>query len=475
MVQHLWKKIPFFTNESSSIFNLPLLQSQTKIIRDPISSLKGRFSMNFKKFQLGLVHVAVAMTLVPINSTLNRVMIRELSLSATLVAILASLPYFFSPMQVAIGSFSDRHPVFGLRRTPYIYAGLVLCSLGVAISPWAAFKLAEGGAIGVLAGITPFLAWGMGYNLSSVCYLALASELSGEKERGSTIAVMWFMMILGIILTAVGLGMMVESYSPAVLQNAFVVVGAVALVMGSIGLVWLEPRSSGNVIPSETTSYRKMIDAVLSNPVGRTFFVYLLLLLAAILGQDVLLEPFAAEAFNWSVSQTTRLTSIWGGAVLLTILLASPLEKILSRKMVAQIGNLGALGGFLLILVSGGLRSSAGFYGGVLLLGAGTGLSTVANLALMFDLTLPGQVGLFVGAWGLSNSLSRLVGSILGGVVRDVATNLSGVPLTGYVVVFGIESLMLLAAILMLGRIDVGLFRASSAIPTPLERAAISE
>jgi hypothetical protein len=54
-------------------------------------------------------------------------------------------------------------------------------------------------------------------------------------------------------------------------------------------------------------------------------------------------------------------------------------------------------------------------------------------------------------------------------------TNLSGVPLTGYVVVFGIESLMLLAAILMLGRIDVGLFRASSAIPTPLERAAITE
>ena len=53
-----------------------------------------------KRFQLALVHLAVAMTLVPINSTLNRVMIKEMAISATLVAVLASLPYLFSPTQV---------------------------------------------------------------------------------------------------------------------------------------------------------------------------------------------------------------------------------------------------------------------------------------------------------------------------------------------------------------------------------------
>jgi len=92
--------------------------------------------MTFKRIQLGLIHVAVAMTLVPINSTLNRVMIKELAISATLVALLASLPYLFSPIQVAIGSFSDRHPVFGYRRSPYILVGLLLCVLGVTIARW---------------------------------------------------------------------------------------------------------------------------------------------------------------------------------------------------------------------------------------------------------------------------------------------------------------------------------------------------
>src|SRR4030042_1111412 len=99
--------------------------------------------MFFKRIQLGLIHVAVAMTLVPIQSTLNRVMIKELSIAATLVALFASLPYLFSPIQVAIGSFSDRHPVLGFRRTPYILAGLILCVAGVIVSPQVAFLMAE--------------------------------------------------------------------------------------------------------------------------------------------------------------------------------------------------------------------------------------------------------------------------------------------------------------------------------------------
>jgi hypothetical protein len=54
--------------------------------------------MPFSKIlRLGLIHVAVALTLVPINGTLNRIMIGDLGLAATLVAVLISLPYLFSP------------------------------------------------------------------------------------------------------------------------------------------------------------------------------------------------------------------------------------------------------------------------------------------------------------------------------------------------------------------------------------------
>ena len=431
--------------------------------------------MFLKLFQLGLIHVAVAMTLVPINSTLNRVMIKELAISATLVALLASLPYLFSPIQVAIGSYSDRHPIFGFRRTPYILAGLILCVLGVVVSPQVAFLMADNFPLGLLAGLLAFGAWGMGFNLSAVSYLSLASELSGENGRGKTIATMWFMMIVSIIVTAIGLSRMVDPYTPEVLTRAFGVVAASALSLGLLGLIRLEPRSGiSSSTTSESYSVKEMTSAITANPVARTFFIYLLLLLAAILGQDVLLEPFGAEAFGMTVTQTTRITSVWGTFVLLAIIMAGLLEGRVSKRLVAQFGNTGALLGFVVIVISGTLVDQNIFYAGVTLLGIGTGLSTVANLSLMFDLTMPGMVGLYIGAWGFSNALSRLTGSILAGVVRDVVTQATGQALSGYLVVFSIEALMLFVAAFMLYRIDVNAFRKQIEEPSYVEKVALA-
>lgn len=434
-----------------------------------------RYPMILKRIQLGLVHVAVAMTLVPINSTLNRVMIKELALSAGLVAVLASLPYLFSPIQVAIGAYSDRHPILGLRRTPYILAGLLLCVTGVAVSPQVAFLLGSNLPLGILAGLLAFGAWGMGYNLSSVSYLSLASELSGEKGRGLTIAVMWFMMIVGIILTAIGLSHMLDPYTPETLVGSFHAIAAAALVLGLLGLLWLEPRARPGPAPAaEAYSLRRMAGTIARNPVGRAFFIYLLLLLAAILGQDVLLEPFGAEAFGMSVTQTTRITSIWGSFVLIAILIAAILDRRLPRRTVAQGGNLGALAGFLIIFLSGLFHSLGVFYIGVTLLGLGTGIATVSNLSLMFELTVPGEVGLYIGAWGVSNALSRLAGSVLGGVLRDAVAQLTGSSLAGYLAVFGIEALMLLAAVRMLSGINVAAFHRQATAPAFVEKVALA-
>jgi BCD family chlorophyll transporter-like MFS transporter len=217
-----------------------------------------------------------------------------------------------------------------------------------------------------------------------------------------------------------------------------------------------------------------MTTAITANPVARVFFIYLLLLLAAILGQDVLLEPFGAEAFDMTVTQTTRITSIWGTFVLIAILIAGFLEGRVSKRRVAQFGNTGALLGFVVIVISGIMINRNIFYTGVTLLGLGTGLSTVANLSLMFDLTVPEHVGLYIGAWGFSNALSRLTGSILGGVVRDVVTQSTGQALSGYLVVFGIEALMLLAATYMLYRIDINAFTRRAHEPAFTDKVALA-
>jgi MFS transporter, BCD family, chlorophyll transporter len=431
--------------------------------------------MFLKRFQLGLIHAAVAITLAPINSTLNRVMINELDISATLVAILVSLPYLLAPMQVAIGSYSDHHPMLGYRRSPYILAGLLLCVLGLIISPYVAFLLGKNILLGVLTGVLAFGAWGMGYNLSAVCYLSLATELSGENGRSKTVAVMWFMMIVLIVITSIGVSYMVDPYTRQAMIRAFSVVSAVALLLGLLGLIKLEPRTQ-SAAPggSENYTVKQMTSAITANPVARVFFIYLFLLLVALLGQDVLLEPYGAQALGLAVSQTTRITAIWGTFFLIALVITGLLEGRVAKRTVAQFGNIGAMLAFIVLVVSGILVNKSIFYTGVVLLGMGSGVSTVANLSLMFDLTVPGMVGLYIGAWGFANALSRLTGNILGGVVRDVVTLATGQALSGYLVVFSIEALMLLIATIMLYRIDVKAFQKRVHEPSYLEKVALT-
>ncbi|GAB4466996.1 MAG: BCD family MFS transporter [Anaerolineales bacterium] len=431
--------------------------------------------MLLKRLQLALIHTAVAMTLVPINSTLNRVMIFDLGISKTIFTLLAIFPYLLSPVQVAIGSFSDRHPILGYRRTPYILAGLLLCVIGVAVSPQVAILISENFTLGIVAGVLAFGAWGMGYNLSAVSYLSLASELSGEKGRGKTIATMFTLMVIGLIATGISLSRLVPTFDPLTLERAFLIVAASALTLGLVGLFKLEPHVSLSSSPAKADTYtlKQMTAAITENRVAKIFFFYLLLLLAAILGQDVLLEPFAAQAFGMSLAQTSRIVSITNTFTLIAFIVAGVLDGRVRKKYVAQSGNLGALLGFLTIVLSGVTASTSAFYIGITLLGFGTGISTIANLSLMFDLTVPEKVGLYIGAWGFSNGLSRLVGLLMAGVVADVATQVTGDALHGYLVVFGIEALMMFIAAIMLYRIDVAAFQKQAHEPSFTDRVAV--
>jgi BCD family chlorophyll transporter-like MFS transporter len=447
----------------------------------------------FKNIRLGLLHVAVAITFVLINGILNRVMIHDMQILASVVAVLVVLPYLLSPLQVWIGQYSDTHPIMGYRRTPYIALGLLLCIGGALGTPHVALLMAGDFGLGLLLGVLAFGAWGLGFNLAVVAYLSLASDLSDEQHRSRTVAIMWFMMLASVIITAIISSRALEPYSDAQLIHVFRIGGLVALGLGAVGLVGLEPRilttddrplttDDGSeavvggrslVVGQSRHSQRAAIRAVIGNPQARGFFIYLILLLAAILGQDILLEPYGAQVFNMTVRQTTQLTAIWGSMTLIALLLwGLLLSRWLSKKTGALIGTLIATAGLLLIAASGLLDLEALFVPGIAALGFGTGIATSANLALMLDMTTPEQVGLFIGAWGLADALARGAGMLLGGVVRDLVSGATGNPSSGYITVFLIEAIMLAGSLLLLRAIDVSAFRSRQ--PTLTELLALT-
>src|SRR5215207_8262427 len=203
----------------------------------------------FKNIRLGLLHVAVAISFVLINGVLNRVMIHDLQILASVVAVLVVLPYLLSPLQVWIGQYSDTHPILGYRRTPYITLGLLLCIGGAVATPHVALLMANHFVLGLLLGLLAFGAWGFGYNLAVVAYLSLASDMSTEHQRSRTIAVMWFMMIVSIIISAIITSRALDPYSDAQLIYVSRMGGLIALGLSAVGLVGLEPRRTNDRRP----------------------------------------------------------------------------------------------------------------------------------------------------------------------------------------------------------------------------------
>lgn len=437
--------------------------------------------MLLKRIQIGLIHAAVAITLVPINSTLNRILIEDFGILAILVVLLFSPPYLFSFIQVGIGSFSDRHPLFGLRRTPYILAGLLLCVAGLILATRVALILPVDLWAGLGLGLLTFGAWGMGFNLATVSYFSLASEISGAQGRSKTTATMFFIMIVSIIGTSITLSRLLQEYSPERLQMAFMAIAGVALILGLLGLVGLERRQQSSKHVEQRYPLGTVLREILSSRQVSLFFVYLMLMLAAVLGQDVLLEPFAARAFDLPVDVTTRITSIWGTCYLFSLVLAGILEGRVSKLAIARLASWVAIISFVLVAISGLVGSQALFYTGVLLLGLATGPATVSNLSLMLDMTVPGKVGLFIGAWGSASAFARLLGTLVTAGVRDLARLAPGAALVGYGAAFLVLAAFLGLSLVILRRVDVNAFvHQADAIrpaikPSLVERAALSK
>ncbi len=421
--------------------------------------------MNIRRvIQLSLVHVGVSLTVVPITGTLNRIMIADMGMPAVLVGVLVALPYLLSPLQVFVGGWSDRHPVWGLHRAPWILAGGLMASFGSYLAAHAAYLLDENFWPGLIASLAIFTLWGVGVNVASVSYLSLASELTENARKGwrtATVGTMWTAMILSTIVASIGLSRaLADDASVTGIYTAFGAVWLVATVLILIGAAGIEPAADPTHVARNTADNPvTALRALSGNATARRFFVYLLLVLIGIRAQDVLLEPFAADALGLSVSATTRLEAIWGVGVFITLLGGLGLVYRFGKRANANAGAVVAILGFIGIIVAGALHNAPFFYAAVFVLGLGSGLMTVSNLSFMLDMTVPQSVGLYMGAWGVANFLAQSLGTIGGALFRDIAYLLTGDVVLGYMTVFGIEIAGLIAAILLFRTISVEQFQ----------------
>ena len=420
-------------------------------------------------FRLSLFQITVGMAAVMLIGTLNRVMIVELHVASWLVAMMVSLPLVFAPLRALIGHKSDNHrSILGWKRVPYIWFGTLLQFGGFAILPFALLIMAGdttgSPTVGLVGAAIGFLMVGAGMHTVQTAGLALATDLAPEAARPRVVALMYVMLLVGMLVSGLIVGVLLHDFSALKLVKVVQGAGALTMIVNLFALWRQEARN-----PLATR-----VDVLGAAPTFRTAWHELIavprtvrLLTAVGLGaaafnmQDVLLEPYGGEVLGMSVGATTSLTALWALGTLIGLGLAA---RLLGRdydpNRLAGFGVVPGLIAFAAVALAGPLGSPALLGLAVVGVGFGGGLFAVGTLTAAMALTRGTASGLAIGAWGAVQASCAGLAIAVAGVVRDALAGLAahgalGSALTGpasaYSALYCLEIVLLFATLAAIG------------------------
>ena len=416
--------------------------------------------------RLAFFPIAYGLSGALIGGTLNRIMIAEMEMPASLVGLFFAIPLLVSPARVWFGYRSDGFMLFGKRREPYIVLGALLIGLGIISIATLSINLA-GSAMLTIGVLIAFLIYGVGRNLGHNTFQALvADRFTGEAERGRAVTMYEVATLLGLIAGAGGLGKALENYDPASLTQVAIGVAVIVLVLAPFAAVKQEPHGDDvNVAVASASKmpFKQVLqEVVLPDKQIRSFFILVLFTFLGTLAQDVLLEPYGALVLGMPVGDTTRLTMFWGIGVMLAMILSGTVFiKWLGYMKVMRIGMVSSALVFVALILLGMSGNAGAFKSIVFVMGFGTGLAGAGMLTGIISFTTPIRAGMLMGVWGMANMIGHALGSLIGGGIVDIVRFwMGGSAFAAYSTVFGMEVVMLSIAFWISTRIDLSASKA---------------
>jgi len=419
--------------------------------------------------RLSLFQVSVGMALVLLVGTLNRVMIVELDVPASLVGIMLALPLIFAPFRALIGHRSDTHRcALGWRRVPFIWRGTLLQFGGFAIMPFALLVLAGKGESGMLpvwvgqlsAGLA-FLLVGAGVHTVQTAGLALATDLTPAESHPKVVGLMYVMLLFGMILSALAFGAMLVEFSPGRLVQVIQSAALASILLNGVAMWKQETRRPTRGVdravqdPTFRESWLKFCEG--DDAVRRLVIVGLGTMAFGM--ADILLEPFGGHVLHLSVSATTKLTALFAvGGLFGFAVAAQVIGRGADPYAIARNGALIGLPAFALVMLAAPLHFPFLFLVGNFLIGFGGALFGHGTLTATMNRAPKAQAGLALGAWGAVQATAAGVGMAMSGAIRDLVDAWHGAAApggavtegaTGYMTVYAIEITLLISTVLV--------------------------
>jgi BCD family chlorophyll transporter-like MFS transporter len=350
--------------------------------------------------------------------------------------------------------------------TPYIWFGTLLQFGGLAIMPFALIVLSgdsNGPAIfGQIGAALAFLLVGAGLHTTQTAGLALATDLAPPDSRPRVVALLYVMLLVGMLVSALAFGAILADFGQVKLIQVIQGAGLATMVLNLIALWKQEARNpSATALDRPRPAFGPSWQAFIAGGRASRLLVAVGLGTAAFSMQDILLEPYGGQILHLSVGATTALTALLALGSLTGFALAGrALGRGSDPHRPAAMGALAGLLAFTAVLFAAPLESAGLFRVGTVLIGFGGGLFAVGTLTAAMALADSGQSGLALGAWGAVQATAAGIAIAFGGAVRDLVAGMAeqgllGPALTGpsagYGVVYNIEIVLLFATLAAIG------------------------
>jgi BCD family chlorophyll transporter-like MFS transporter len=437
-------------------------------------------------FRLGLFQMGLGMMSVLIFGVLNRVLIRELGVPATIATIILALTLFVAPARIWFGQLSDTRPLGGLHRTGYVLIGAaclaVLSYLSVQAMWQVGSSLQAEGWSGRTYAWTALLSllfglYGLAVSASSTPFATLLVDVSDEDNRSQLVAIDWSMLLAGVIAGAITIGVLLKKISlnasidviAAGVNRLFIIVPLVVFGLAWISTWNVEKKYSRYAVRSSLVNQESQITLdrawriLTASRQTQYFFTFLLAMTMGLFMQDPILEAYGAEVFKMQIGETARLNAFWGTGTLIGISSSGfLLTPRIGKRNTAKVGCVLVIVSLIWVILAGFTANPLVLQWSLLFFGLTSGITTTGAITLMLDLTAAETAGTFIGAWGLAQALSRGISNVAGGALLDLGKQLTSQLVLAYGLVFVMQGVAMVVAIRLLRRVNVQEFRATS-------------
>ncbi|MBO1061985.1 MAG: BCD family MFS transporter [Aphanizomenon flos-aquae CP01] len=440
-------------------------------------------------FRLGLFQMGLSMMSILTLGVLNRVMIQEIAIPATIGSLVLAIPYFIAPTRILFGQISDNKPLLGYHRTAYVWVGAGIFAIAAFLAVqimwqlnganigdtwvWTTQTIGWTGVLGLV-----FAIYGLAICASGTAFAALLVDISEEDNRSQVVGIVWSMLMVGIIIGAIISSTILKELTAnapietlqAAINRLFVIVPGIVFSLAIVATVGVEKKYSrffNRVNPGNREDSITLKDAwkiLTASPQTGLFFTFLLVMTISLFMQDPILEPYAGQVFKMSLAESTKLNVFYGTGILISYgITGFFIVPRLGKRRTIKLGCILVAFAALLIACSGFSANPSILKSTLVLFGLATGFVTTAAVTLMLDLTIAEAAGTFIGAWGLAQSMSRGIATVIGGAILDIGRKLLPDNLVlAYGMVFGLEAVGMLISIWFLNRVNVTEFKTNT-------------